>query len=156
MKRGDIVWGLLLASLLVLFVIPATRDSILAASSAHPYIGGFVQFSILATMGDLFGKRIASGDYHFCSGSSTSDCLGDHWLYGNAGFSSIHGRCWFSTGWEIAAFCWRFVGTSFLWKQYYESYLCASDEYVSSYYGAMDRNSSCKRTGDSEGIDWQN
>lgn len=65
MKRGDIVWGLLLASLLVLFVIPATRDSILAASSAHPYIGGFVQFSILATMGDLFGKRIASGDYHF-------------------------------------------------------------------------------------------
>ncbi|MFM2487293.1 hypothetical protein ABW365_01775 [Enterococcus avium] len=35
----------------MLFVIPATRDSILAASSAHPYIGGFVQFSILATMG---------------------------------------------------------------------------------------------------------
>lgn len=59
MKRGDIVWGLLLAGLLMLFVIPATRDSILAASSAHPYIGGFIQFAILATMGDLFGKRIA-------------------------------------------------------------------------------------------------
>lgn len=65
MKRGDIVWGLLLAGLLMLFVIPATRDSILAASSAHPYIGGFIQFAILATMGDLFGKRIASGDYQF-------------------------------------------------------------------------------------------
>ena len=67
MKKGDIVWGLLLASLLLLFVIPTTRDSILAASGAHPYLGGFIQFAILATMGDLFGKRIASGDYQFSS-----------------------------------------------------------------------------------------
>lgn len=65
MKKGDIVWGLLLASLLLLFVIPTTRDSILTASGAHPYLGGFIQFAILATMGDLFGKRIASGDYQF-------------------------------------------------------------------------------------------
>lgn len=67
MKKGDIVWGLLLASLLLLFVIPTTRDSILAASGAYPYLGGFIQFAILATMGDLFGKRIASGDYQFSS-----------------------------------------------------------------------------------------
>lgn len=67
MKKGDIVWGLLLASLLLLFVIPTTRDSILTASGAYPYLGGFIQFAILATMGDLFGKRIASGDYQFSS-----------------------------------------------------------------------------------------
>ncbi|MBO0452522.1 MULTISPECIES: hypothetical protein [Enterococcus] len=67
MKKGDIVWGLLLAGLLVLFVIPATRDPILAASGAHPYIGGFIQFGILATMGDLFGKRIVAGEYQFSS-----------------------------------------------------------------------------------------
>ena len=75
MKRGDIVWGLLLASLLVLFVIPATRDSILAASSAHPYIGGFVQFSIfmggagLAQAGKLLPFAGVSLAQAFCGSS---------------------------------------------------------------------------------------
>ncbi len=50
MKRGDIVWGAFAGRFVNAFVIPATRDSILAASSAHPYIGGFIQFAILATM----------------------------------------------------------------------------------------------------------
>lgn len=63
MKKGDIIWVLLLAGLLALFVIPVTRDPILASSSAHPYIGGFIKFAILATMGDILGKRIASGNY---------------------------------------------------------------------------------------------
>lgn len=63
MKKGDIIWGVLLASLLALFLIPSTRDPILIASEAHPYIGGFIKFAILATMGDILGKRIASGEY---------------------------------------------------------------------------------------------
>lgn len=67
MKKGDIIWVILLLCLLGLFVIPATRETILAASSTHPYIGGFIQFAILATMGDLFGKRIVSGEYQFSS-----------------------------------------------------------------------------------------
>lgn len=63
MKKGDIVWSFLLAGLLALFLIPFTRDPILSASEAHPYIGGFIKFAILATMGDILGKRIASGLY---------------------------------------------------------------------------------------------
>ena len=61
MKKGDIVWGFLLAGMLSLFLIPFNRDPILSASEAHPYIGGFIKFAILATMGDILGKRIASG-----------------------------------------------------------------------------------------------
>ncbi|MDT2735576.1 hypothetical protein P7H00_00325 [Enterococcus pseudoavium] len=65
MKKGDILWVLALLCLVGLFVIPATRELILAASGAHPYLGGFVQFAILATLGDLFGKRIVTGEYSF-------------------------------------------------------------------------------------------
>lgn len=67
MRKGDLVWALLLFGLVMLFVIPIPRDAILESSAAHPYIGGFVKFAILATMGDVLGKRIVSGDYQLSS-----------------------------------------------------------------------------------------
>ncbi|MBV7390744.1 hypothetical protein KUA55_08640 [Enterococcus sp. ALS3] len=63
MKKGDVIWLAIMASLILLFVIPATRAAIMAQSGAHPYLGGFIQFGILATMGDLLGKRIVTGNY---------------------------------------------------------------------------------------------
>jgi len=35
----------------------------MAFTSAYPYIGGFIKFVILATMGDLMGIRLIKGDY---------------------------------------------------------------------------------------------
>lgn len=63
MRKGDYLWALLLLCAVVIFLIPASREAILLASGAHPYLGGFIKFAILATMGDVLGKRIVSGEY---------------------------------------------------------------------------------------------
>lgn len=63
MKKGDILWGTLLLGLIMLFIVPVTREQILELSAKNPYIGGFIKFAILATMGDLMGKRIVAGEY---------------------------------------------------------------------------------------------
>lgn len=63
MRRGDLMWGLLLVFCVLLFVIPATREWILLRSAASPYLSGFIKFLILATMGDALGKRIVAGSY---------------------------------------------------------------------------------------------
>lgn len=63
MKKGDLLWALMLFCMVMLFIVPVTRDPILLFSGAHPYVGGFIKFAILATMGDVLGKRIVSGDY---------------------------------------------------------------------------------------------
>lgn len=44
-----------------MLVVPVTRIAFIIATDAHPYIGGFIKFSILASMGDMLGARIQSG-----------------------------------------------------------------------------------------------
>lgn len=66
-KRGDIVWGVCFALLLSIFLIPTTREPILALTARMPYTVGFIEFAILASMGDILGARIVSGDYHLDS-----------------------------------------------------------------------------------------
>jgi len=63
MKKGDYLWGLALLLWVVILVVPTSREAFIVFSSSHPYIGGFIKFSILATMGDLLGKRLVKGDY---------------------------------------------------------------------------------------------
>lgn len=68
MKKGDYFWALALFLWVVILVVPATRTSFIAATNAYPYIGGFVKFSILATMGDLLGARILKGKWSIPKG----------------------------------------------------------------------------------------
>jgi hypothetical protein len=68
MKRGDLYWGLAFAPMLLVFLIPTTRDVIISLAEAHPYLMGFVKFAILATMGDFLGSRVATGDYVVAKG----------------------------------------------------------------------------------------
>ena len=63
MKKGDFLWVALLLTWVVILVVPATREAFIGATEAHPYIGGFIKFGILATMGDLLGARILKGDW---------------------------------------------------------------------------------------------
>ncbi|MBK5241777.1 MAG: hypothetical protein JJD95_11205 [Clostridium sp.] len=63
MKKGDFLWVALLLIWIVILVVPATREAFIGATEAHPYIGGFIKFGILATMGDLLGARILKGDW---------------------------------------------------------------------------------------------
>lgn len=58
MKKGDFLWIFMLLLWVVILVNPVSRSIFLELTQAHPYIGGFVKFAILATMGDLLGKRV--------------------------------------------------------------------------------------------------
>jgi hypothetical protein len=57
-KKGDLLWGMALLIWVLILVIPSTRTAFINVTDAHPYLGGFIKFSILATMGDLLGARI--------------------------------------------------------------------------------------------------
>jgi hypothetical protein len=66
--KGDIIWaGVLLVWILVL-VIPATRTMFINVTEAHAYMGGFVKFAVLASMGDMLGGRILNGEWKFPQG----------------------------------------------------------------------------------------
>ncbi|EOH91870.1 hypothetical protein [Enterococcus pallens] len=72
MKKGDFIWALLFLMALTLFLVPSSREMILSASNAHHYLSGFIKFAILATMGDVLGKRIVSGEYLLSSKTAWS------------------------------------------------------------------------------------
>ncbi|MBP1737431.1 MAG: hypothetical protein H6Q60_1312 [Oscillospiraceae bacterium] len=55
---GDFLWGFILLLWIVMLVVPASRTTFLSITGAHPYLGGFFKFAILASMGDLLGGRI--------------------------------------------------------------------------------------------------
>jgi hypothetical protein len=61
MKKNDILWMLLVAALFALIAIPQTRDIFISFTSAHPYIGGFCKFAVLATLGELIAIRLLTG-----------------------------------------------------------------------------------------------
>ncbi len=61
--KGDITWFLALALWIFLLVVPDLRAAFLSFTEAFPYIGGFIKFSVLATMGDLLGLRIQNKEW---------------------------------------------------------------------------------------------
>ncbi|MGL5313555.1 MAG: hypothetical protein ACRC92_09930 [Peptostreptococcaceae bacterium] len=63
MKKGDFIWGGVLAIWIIILVIPSSRIAFISATEAYPYIGGFIKFAILATMGELLGIRIVNGEW---------------------------------------------------------------------------------------------
>lgn len=68
MKKGDYIWGLALSAFILILIVPVTREIFMAFSEAHPYLGGFIKFAVLATMGDLLGARLVNGDYKIPEG----------------------------------------------------------------------------------------
>ncbi|HHT58008.1 MAG: hypothetical protein GX892_00205 [Thermoanaerobacteraceae bacterium] len=70
MKRiyGDIIWGALILVWILILIIPTSRTEFIAFTSQHAYIGGFVKFFILASMGDMLGFRIINGAWKFPQG----------------------------------------------------------------------------------------
>lgn len=63
MKKGDYLWCFALLLWVGILVVPNSRQAFMAFTSLHPYMGGFIKFSILATMGDLLGTRLVKGLY---------------------------------------------------------------------------------------------
>lgn len=62
-KKGDFLWGFALLLWVVILVVPSSRAAFIAATDAYPYLGGFVKFAILASMGDLLGARVLRGEW---------------------------------------------------------------------------------------------
>lgn len=61
--KGDILWGFVLLIWILVLVIPSARTIFITVTEAHPYLGGFVKFFILASMGDMLGVRILRGKW---------------------------------------------------------------------------------------------
>lgn len=59
----DILWSAILLLWVIILLVPATRGQYLAITGAHEYLGGFFNFAILATMGDLLAGRIVTGKW---------------------------------------------------------------------------------------------
>ena len=68
MKKGDFYWLLALLVWVVMLAIPNSRDAFMTFTTNHAYIGGFIKFSILATMGDMLGSRILRGEWSIPKG----------------------------------------------------------------------------------------
>lgn len=62
-RNGDFLWGCLLSMWILILAIPDFRVVFIEVTEAHPYMGGFFKFCILATMGDLLGVRILKGKW---------------------------------------------------------------------------------------------
>lgn len=60
MKKGDLIWAGMLFFWISILVIPTSREHFIEITELHPYMAGFVKYSILATMGDLLAMRIVN------------------------------------------------------------------------------------------------
>lgn len=61
--KGDLLWLGLLGIWLIVLIHPSSRAVFMTVTEAHPYMGGFFKFAVLATMGDQLGTRILTGGW---------------------------------------------------------------------------------------------
>ncbi|MDX9782064.1 MAG: hypothetical protein RBT35_03665 [Bacteroidales bacterium] len=67
-KYGWAIWSLLLAAIATFLAIPQTREIFEGATASHPYIMGFIKFSILSTMGEFLAVRLVKGEWQAVKG----------------------------------------------------------------------------------------
>lgn len=67
-RNGDLLWSTALLVWILVLAIPSARTVFLGVTDAHPYLGGFIKFACLATMGDLLGARILNGQWSIPNG----------------------------------------------------------------------------------------
>ena len=60
MKKGDIIWSIFLAIIVLFLLVPGTREIFKDLTASYSYLMGFIKFSILATMGELLSIRIVN------------------------------------------------------------------------------------------------
>lgn len=63
MKAKDLFWVLTLGAITGFVMIPITNALFTQATTAYPYLMGFIKTAILATMGEMLVMRIKSGNY---------------------------------------------------------------------------------------------
>jgi predicted tellurium resistance membrane protein TerC len=68
LKKGDFFWLAGLAAFVVILVIPVSREIFVKFTTKHAYLGGFIKFFILATMGELLAVRIVTREWNIPKG----------------------------------------------------------------------------------------
>ena len=68
MKKGDFIWLFSLAAFVAMLVTPVSRKIFVKFTTEHAYMGGFIKFFILATMGELLAIRIVTSDWNIPKG----------------------------------------------------------------------------------------
>ena len=68
MKKGDFFWLFSLAVFIAMLATPVTRKVFVEFTTKHAYLGGFIKFFILATMGELLAIRIVTSDWNIPKG----------------------------------------------------------------------------------------
>ena len=63
MKKGDFIWILIIVGVVLFLMFPDTNALFVNTTHAHPYIMSFFKYLLLATMGELLGRRILAGDW---------------------------------------------------------------------------------------------
>lgn len=67
MKKGDFIWGGVMAIILTGLALKETREAFITFTQMHALLGGFIKFSILSSMGELLAGRVGSGEWKFAS-----------------------------------------------------------------------------------------
>ncbi|MRR10488.1 hypothetical protein EG831_10545 [bacterium] len=60
-----LAWSLLLAAVLAMLAVPASREAFVAATRAHPLLLGMAKFALLGTMGELLSWKVVTGRWRF-------------------------------------------------------------------------------------------
>lgn len=67
MKKGHFIWGGLFLAFCLVLAVPSSREAFITFTDTYKLIGGFLKFSVLATMGELLAKRVGTGEWEFSS-----------------------------------------------------------------------------------------
>lgn len=68
MKKNDFLWVITLLAIVIFLIHPKTHGIFIEFTKTKPYIGGFVKFFVLATMGELLARRISTSNWEIPSG----------------------------------------------------------------------------------------
>jgi multidrug efflux pump subunit AcrB len=68
LKKGDFIWLFSLAAFVAILLTPVSHKMFVKFTTEHAYMGGFIKFFILATMGELLAIRIVTGDWNIQKG----------------------------------------------------------------------------------------
>jgi len=75
MKKGDFIWIGIIIAIVLFLAFPKTREIFESTTKAHPYIMSFIKYMLLATMGELLGRRIIAGDWIKPDGLAARACV---------------------------------------------------------------------------------
>ncbi len=62
------IWLFMLGAVTAFLIVPELRRNFIQATLSHPYVMGFVKFTVLASMGELLTIRLMTGNWRRPSG----------------------------------------------------------------------------------------